>query len=82
MKKLFALLLLSGLFTFTSCDSKKTSDSDEKVVDTDTTDVTYDVEKTVVETDTTTKKDVVEVDQKTGEVKGDDSKDNNTTDKK
>jgi hypothetical protein len=54
MKKLFALLLLSGLFTFTSCDSKKTSENEE-VVDTDTTAV--EVEKTVVETDTTVKSD-------------------------
>ena len=67
MKKLFALLIVSGLFTFTSCDSKKTSENQE-VVDTDTTEV--EVEKTVVETDTTvesdttTKTDDVEVKDK------------------
>jgi hypothetical protein len=54
MKKLFALLLLSGLFTFTSCDNKKTSENQE-VIDEDTTEV--EVEKTIVETDTTVKTD-------------------------
>lgn len=57
MKKVFALLLVAGLFTFTSCDNKKSGETsaNEEVIDTDTTDVSYDVEKTVVETDTTTK---------------------------
>jgi hypothetical protein len=54
MKKLFALLLVSGFFTFTSCDSKKTSENQE-VVDSDTTEV--EVENTVVETDTTIESD-------------------------
>ena len=56
MKKVFALMLLSALFAFTSCDSKKAGETsaNEEVIDTDTTDVTYEVEQTTVETDTTT----------------------------
>lgn len=58
MKKLLALMLMTSFFAFTSCDTKKTSENEE-VIDTDTTDVSYEVEETVVETDTTTNKEEV-----------------------
>ena len=62
MKNLFILLMF--VFAFAACDNKKTSEHSE-VISTDTTDVTYDVERTVVETDTTIDIDTV---KKTDEI--------------
>lgn len=65
MKKWLGLGILGLLFTFTSCEEKRTT---EQVIGTDTTGVEYEVEKTVkekeVDVDTVTKSETIEKDQK------------------
>ncbi|HYG37849.1 MAG TPA: hypothetical protein VD908_04485 [Cytophagales bacterium] len=63
MKKLLALMLMSGFFAFTSCDTNKKTSENEEVIETDTTDVSYEVEETVVETDTTTQTEEVSTEE-------------------
>ena len=65
MKKWLGLGVLGLLFAFTSCEDKRTT---EQVIETDTTGVEYEVEKTVkekeVDVDTTTKTETIEKEMK------------------
>jgi hypothetical protein len=65
MKKLmYAAMFVLGTLSFSACDSStSTTESDERVVDTDTVSKEVEVQETVVETDTTTRTREVETEK-------------------
>lgn len=66
MKKVMYIGVIAlGTLGMVACDSgtNTTTDSDERVINTDTVSTEYEVERTTVETDTTTNTETVEIDQ-------------------
>lgn len=66
MKKLmYTGAIVLGTLGMIACDSgtNTTTDSDERVIETDTVSTEYEVERTTVETDTTTETETIEMDR-------------------
>jgi hypothetical protein len=66
MKKVMYIGVIAlGTLGMVACDSgtNTTTDSDERVIRTDTVSTEYEVERTVVETDTTTETETIDIDR-------------------